>query len=195
MRFAAGCLGFALGGFLDGVLLHQILQWHHLLSGVTDPADWRFQMAWDGAFHAAHYAIALLGLVLLWRRRREAAAPGAGRATAGAALLGFGAWHLLDAVVNHWALGLHRINETVADPLPWDLVFFALGLVTAAAGGWLLRGRGGPGAPVAAGLAALVLLAGPAAALPPREPDPVARLLAGGTLPAFCAAWTRYAAR
>jgi uncharacterized membrane protein len=25
-------LGFALGGFFDGILLHQILQWHHLLS-------------------------------------------------------------------------------------------------------------------------------------------------------------------
>lgn len=28
----AAVLGFALSGFFDGVLLHQILQWHHLLS-------------------------------------------------------------------------------------------------------------------------------------------------------------------
>lgn len=27
-------LGFALGGFFDGILLHQVLQWHHLLQGV-----------------------------------------------------------------------------------------------------------------------------------------------------------------
>jgi uncharacterized membrane protein len=27
-------LGFAFGGFFDGILLHQVLQWHHLLSGI-----------------------------------------------------------------------------------------------------------------------------------------------------------------
>ncbi|TIN47498.1 MAG: DUF2243 domain-containing protein, partial [Mesorhizobium sp.] len=39
-------LGFALGGFFDGIVLHQILQWHHLLSGLADPAgsDLRFQI-------------------------------------------------------------------------------------------------------------------------------------------------------
>ena len=31
-KIAAGILGFALGGFIDGILLHQVLQWHHLLS-------------------------------------------------------------------------------------------------------------------------------------------------------------------
>jgi uncharacterized membrane protein len=31
-------LGFALGGFFDGIILHQILQWHHLLSGVAPTA-------------------------------------------------------------------------------------------------------------------------------------------------------------
>lgn len=35
-------LGLSLGGFFDGILLHQILQWHHLLSLVADPADIRF---------------------------------------------------------------------------------------------------------------------------------------------------------
>jgi uncharacterized membrane protein len=28
----AAVLGFAFGGFFDGILLHQVLQWHHLLS-------------------------------------------------------------------------------------------------------------------------------------------------------------------
>src|SRR5687768_8252330 len=32
-------LGFALGGFFDGILLHQILQWHHLLSLVPGIDD------------------------------------------------------------------------------------------------------------------------------------------------------------
>lgn len=29
--WAGYLLGFALGGFFDGILLHQVLQWHHLL--------------------------------------------------------------------------------------------------------------------------------------------------------------------
>jgi uncharacterized membrane protein len=32
---ASGLLfGIGLGGFLDGIVLHQILQWHHMLSHV-----------------------------------------------------------------------------------------------------------------------------------------------------------------
>jgi uncharacterized membrane protein len=26
-------LGLGLGGFIDGIVMHQILQWHHLLTG------------------------------------------------------------------------------------------------------------------------------------------------------------------
>lgn len=32
---AGGLLGFALGGFFDGILLHQVLQWHHLAFGLA----------------------------------------------------------------------------------------------------------------------------------------------------------------
>lgn len=29
-------LGVGLGGFVDGILLHQVLQWHHLLTDTGD---------------------------------------------------------------------------------------------------------------------------------------------------------------
>jgi uncharacterized membrane protein len=32
-------LGSGLGGFIDGILLHQILQWHNMLSSVRPPID------------------------------------------------------------------------------------------------------------------------------------------------------------
>src|SRR3712207_9347810 len=60
-------LGFALGGFFDGILLHQILQWHHLLSAINGD-DIRFQVAADGYFHALMYGIAAVGL---WMRSEE----------------------------------------------------------------------------------------------------------------------------
>jgi uncharacterized membrane protein len=45
---AALLVGFSIGGLFDGILLHQILQWHHLLSGVRRPwlVDLRAQVLW-----------------------------------------------------------------------------------------------------------------------------------------------------
>ncbi|MCJ9711991.1 DUF2243 domain-containing protein, partial [Bordetella hinzii] len=63
LRRASGWLGFAMGGFFDGILLHQILQWHHLLSALRTGvlADLRMQVAVDGLFHALMYAVAAVG--------------------------------------------------------------------------------------------------------------------------------------
>lgn len=35
LAWAGAIIGFALGGFFDGILLHQVLQWHHLFSLVS----------------------------------------------------------------------------------------------------------------------------------------------------------------
>ena len=67
-----------------------------------------------------------------------------------------------------------------------------LGGAAVALGTWVGSQRGGPkGGAGAVALAAAVLVAAPVAALPPRQPDVLAQLAAGGTLPVFCAAWTR----
>lgn len=121
-------LGFAAGGFFDGILLHQILQWHHLLSGLESPPfdDLRAQVLADGAFHALMYVVGAVGLWRLARARAALAAPEAGRMLAADVLIGFGAWHVVDAVLSHWLLGLHRIRMDTPNPLLWDLLWFAL---------------------------------------------------------------------
>ena len=61
-------LGFGLGGFFDGIVLHQLLQWHHLVSGIVPDdtlAGLELNTLWDGIFHMAMYAITAIGLVLL----------------------------------------------------------------------------------------------------------------------------------
>lgn len=164
--WAGGLLGFALGGFFDGILLHQVLQWHHLLSGLEGEPwrDLRVQVLADGLFHAAMYGIAVAGLAQLWRLRGRLAWPGMGRILAAGVLIGFGLWHLADAVVSHWLLGLHHIRMDSGNRLLWDLLFFALGLVLTAAGVRLLRtrhgGKTGGGGRVALLLALLVPAAG-----------------------------------
>lgn len=158
-------LGFALGGFFDGILLHQILQWHHLLSLVPAVGDLRAQVLWDGLFHALHYVLAAVGLWGLWRHGMP---PGA--RLLGALLLGFGLWHLVDSVLSHWVLGIHRIRVDVENPLLWDIGWLALfGLVPFAIAAWLLRGDGGtPG--TRRGLALLAILALGAGAWAMRAP-------------------------
>lgn len=134
--FAGFFIGVALAGFFDGILLHQILQWHSLLSSLEGEIfqDLRFRILMDGVFHVAMYAIGAIGLWLLWQSRAQFSAPGSGRRFASTLFIGFGAWHLLDAVLNHWILGLHHIKENDPNWLAWDLAFFCLGLVSTGIG-------------------------------------------------------------
>lgn len=171
--FWAAVLGFALGGFFDGILLHQILQWHHLLSLVPGVSDMRLQVLWDGYFHALMYVIAAVALWGLWRTQRLAASIG-GRGLSGAVLIGFGAWHILDSIASHWVMGIHRIKLDSPNPLLWDLVWFAAFGVLPLALGWLLLWRGtapksGVGGSAAAALV-LVTLTGAAGAWSLRAP-------------------------
>lgn len=160
-----GTLGFALGGFFDGILLHQILQWHHLFSLVPGMDDLRLQVLWDGYFHLLMYVVAIVGLAGLWRAQRRGAMHW-GRPLAGAMLTGFGSWHAIDALLSHWLLGIHRIRVDSPDPLLWDLTWLIVfGIAPLVLGlRWLRRpGAGGTGA--RGSVAGLVLLAAGSAAL------------------------------
>ncbi|MDB5474025.1 MAG: Conserved rane protein of unknown function [Devosia sp.] len=126
-KWAGHALGFSLGGFFDGILLHQVLQWHHLLSGLEQARqDIRVLILADGLFHLLMYIVAVVGLWLLWRTRREFPAAEADRLLWGNVLIGFGAWHVLDAILSHWILGIHRIRMDVDNPLFWDVLWLAV---------------------------------------------------------------------
>ncbi|MFC0199137.1 DUF2243 domain-containing protein [Paracoccus rhizosphaerae] len=154
--WAAATLGFALSGFFDGILLHQILQWHHLLSLVPGIDNIRSQILWDGWFHAAMYVISLIGLIGLWRLRgRPGLTP---RRVAGAMLAGFGTWHAVDAVLSHWLLGIHRIRLDSDWPILWDLGWLAVFGILPLAGGILLLRHAPAGPGKGPGLVALLAL-------------------------------------
>jgi uncharacterized membrane protein len=138
--WAGYLLGFSLGGFFDGILLHQLLQWHHLLSAVeSDPfRDLRFQIMFDGIFHALMYVIMAAGLYQLWQSRHDSEKSHSGRLLLATLLMGFGVWHVFDGIFSHLILGIHRIHPQSENPLFWDLFFFAgLGLGLWVAGYWL----------------------------------------------------------
>jgi len=143
LTHAGYLLGFSLGGFFDGILLHQILQWHHLLSGVGRAPfdDLRTQILADGLFHAAMYFIALIGIWKLLQARYVLVDRSSDRQLAADVLIGFGAWHIVDAVLSHWILGIHRIRMDSPDPLLWDLLWFTLFGVLFVVAGILLQRR------------------------------------------------------
>jgi len=163
-------IGIALAGFFDGILLHQVLQWHHLLSLVQGDAlrDIRTQILADGLFHVLMYVLAGIGLWLLWRGRAATIRPGTDAALLASFFLGFGAWQFLDVILFHWILGIHRIRVDVPNPLAWDIGWLVLfGVPTVAFGLWLLaKTRKGPperrpSGMIPGALASLILIAGP----------------------------------
>jgi len=138
-------LGLGLGGFFDGIVLHQILQWHHMLTSAGFPADsvanLRVNTFWDGLFHAATYVFVVAGVLLLWRSAHRGHPWWSGRRLAGSMLLGFGIFNVVEGLVDHQILGLHHVNETVAREqwILWDVGFLAWGASMIVAGWWLVH--------------------------------------------------------
>ena len=140
---AAGILlGAGLGGFVDGIVLHQILQWHNMLSGQLPPDTLvraKVNMYWDGLFHAAVWVLTAVGLALLWAATGRADVPHSGRTLVGGLLLGWGLFNVIEGIIDHEILGLHHVYEYTPNHLPADLGFLAFGLLLLLAGWALVR--------------------------------------------------------
>jgi len=124
-------LGIGLGGFVDGILLHHILQWHSMLSSRIPPAtlvDMKYNMIWDGLFHAVTWIVTAVGIGLLFRAGRRADSVWSGRALLGAMLGGWGLFNLVEGVIDHQVLGIHHVHPG-ADQLAWDIGFLITGPV------------------------------------------------------------------
>jgi uncharacterized membrane protein len=137
-------LGVGLGGFVDGIVLHQILQWHHMLTSEgccpkTTVAGLEDNTLADGLFHLFAWVMVAAGVALLWRRAREGVRPD-GRRLVGLALAGWGIFNLIEGLVDHQILGLHHVKTGDAE-LALDLGFLALGALLAAGGLALARAR------------------------------------------------------
>ena len=138
-------LGTGLGGFVDGIVLHQILQWHNMLSSVRPPinlVEMKYNMVWDGLFHAFTWLMVALGLWRLWLAGQRADVPWSGRTLVGSLLLGWGLFNLVEGLIDHQLLGIHHVHPGEGQ-LAWDLGFLALGLLQIGAG-WaaIHAGRG-----------------------------------------------------
>lgn len=137
---AAGILlGLGLGGFFDGIVFHQVLQWHHLVSADYPPtsvASLELNTLTDGLFHVLAYAFTLAGLWLLWRVNRPPNRRPSTSAFVGAMLMGWGIFNLVEGIIDHHLLGIHHVRPG-PNQLAWDLGFLAWGVAMLVGGWWL----------------------------------------------------------
>jgi uncharacterized membrane protein len=137
-------LGLGLGGFFDGIVFHQILRWHHMLTSAgyppTSVANLDLNTLADGLFHAATYLFTLIGLAVLWRASTRAGIAWSARVLIGAMLIGWGAFNLVEGLIDHQIIEIHHVRDDLPPgpaKLAWDIGFLAWGALMLA-GGWLL---------------------------------------------------------
>ena len=134
-------LGLGLGGFADGIALHQIAQWHNMGSAILPPVTMeamRRNMAWDGWFHVATLALTVAGVYALLRDARRAVPLPRPRAFTGQLLLGWGIFNLVEGLVDHHLLQLHHVRDMPVHVPLYDWLFLGIGGVGLVVLGWLL---------------------------------------------------------
>jgi uncharacterized membrane protein len=138
--------GLGLGGFIDGIVLHQVLQWHHMVSHVEDypvttVAGLEVNTLADGFFHLATWLLvvgASVATLTAWRSGRLAPS---WSFHFGLVLAGWGIFNVVEGLVDHQLLGVHHVRDDLGAPLSWDIGFLVLGVLLIV-GGWLLHRRG-----------------------------------------------------
>ena len=132
-------LGLGQAGFFDGIVIHQLLQWHHMFTNVeTDRtvAGLELNTLGDGLFHLLDYLLTLVGLGLLWRVAKKDDVSHSTPVFIGSLLIGAGLFDFVEGLIDHQILGIHHVKPG-PNEFAWDMGFLALGLSLIAAG-WLL---------------------------------------------------------
>jgi uncharacterized membrane protein len=134
-------LGVGLGGFADGIALHQIAQWHSMGSAVVPPHTMeamRLNMMWDGWFHAATWLITLIGVFLLWGAGHRGTLPRSRTSLAGEMIFGWGVFNLVEGVIDHHVLGLHHVRDLPTHVPLYDWLFLGIGGIVFICIGYML---------------------------------------------------------
>jgi uncharacterized membrane protein len=134
-------LGIGQGGFFDGIVFHQLLQWHHMFSSVetdTTLAGMELNTLGDGLFHLFDWVLTLIGIGLLWRAGRKAKDVWSAQAFMGSLLVGAGLFNLVEGIIDHHLLGIHHLKPGIHQGL-WDVAFLASGILLMGIGVFLIQ--------------------------------------------------------
>jgi uncharacterized membrane protein len=130
----------------DGIVLHQILQWHHMVSSPTPPTtleNLELNTLGDGIFHAVAWVVTVAGVFGLMASNGARHATGGTRTLIGGLLAGWGLFNVVEGAIDHHVLGLHHVRPG-PDELLYDVAFLVWGGALLIVGGWLVRGARSP---------------------------------------------------
>lgn len=137
ITFASLTLGLGVGGFIDGIVFHQILQWHGMLSNklpINTLNAKSVNMFWDGVFHAFTLLIVVVGLIAFWKASRRSYAEKSGNLLAGGMLCGWAIFNLVEGILNHHIFRLHNVRENVTNNHYYNYAFLLLSITILVAG-------------------------------------------------------------
>jgi uncharacterized membrane protein len=134
--FIAGLiLGLGLLGAIDGIVFHQLLQWHHMI--LSD--NIQLEIFTDGLFTALFSAKLLWGGVKIFQDARKNQLGSSWRIFLGGIFIGGGAFNLVEGIIDHHILQVHRVKPLAENPLMYDLAFLAIGALLVVIGFMIKR--------------------------------------------------------
>lgn len=140
--FAAALLiGAGMGALLDGIGLHQILQWHAMLSSELSTSELvpaKLNMFWDGVFHLFAWSATLGGIALLTVQLGNAPQLIRPRFVGAGGLAGWGIFNVVEGVLDHHIFRLHHVHPGI-DEFAWDVGFVLFGAGLAVVGFFAAR--------------------------------------------------------
>jgi uncharacterized membrane protein len=147
LKAAGLAIGIGMGGFVDGIVFHQILQVHNMLSARIandNIVGAKVNMVWDGFFHVFTWIMVAIGIALLWKAAKTRGTLLSTSTFAGSMLMGWGLFNVIEGVVDHHLLNVHHVVERMGQSI-WDYAFLLWGALMVL-GGWAWRRRDEHGA-------------------------------------------------
>ncbi|MFB4163831.1 DUF2243 domain-containing protein [Alteribacillus sp. JSM 102045] len=118
-------LGFGTLGALDGIIFHQLLQWHSVVMETSRQG----QIVSDGLFHLAVTITLIAGSIVLWLAGKPTDITKGIRLLIGFFLIGGGIFNFVEGIINHHLLQIHRVKPGDPNALMYDLAFLASGIL------------------------------------------------------------------
>ena len=134
-------LGLGQAGFFDGIVFHQLLQWHHMFTNVESSnsvSGLELNTLGDGLFHLVDWLFTLAGLVVLWLAAKRSDVDLSTSVFIGAFCLGAGMFNITEGILSHHILQIHHVKPG-SHQLAWDLSFIGAGVLSAIIGGIILK--------------------------------------------------------
>ncbi|MEM7593520.1 MAG: DUF2243 domain-containing protein [Cyanobacteria bacterium P01_A01_bin.83] len=138
---AAILLGLGQAGFFDGIVFHQLLQWHHMFTNIESTntvSGLELNTLGDGLFHLVDWLFTLAGLVVLWLTVSQDDANLSTSVFIGAFCIGAGLFNVTEGILSHHILQIHHVKPG-SHQLAYDLGFISAGLVSIVIGLLVLK--------------------------------------------------------